>query len=351
MKIVTVVGARPQFIKEAAVARKLRRVHTEVLIHTGQHYDSGMSDVFFEELSIPRPQYNLGISGKSHSRMTGAMMGAIEEILIQEKPDRVLLYGDTNSTLAAALSAAKLHIPVCHAEAGVRLGTLTNPEEINRICTDHVSSLLMYCTQSAAPHLEEEGLLDKSVFVGDPMYDAFLYYSQRVGKKQLDEINVPKRYYYLTCHREENCTKEKLIAVLEAANCLDAPTVYPVHPRNQAMVNTLCQQYGFQHVLLLPPVGYLTSLALMLNCEKVLTDSGGLQREAFFAEKQCLFLFDYVGWPETMTGNRNQLAKCDKEDILTKFSAPMTVDRNYKPFGDGDSASKIITALENVILR
>lgn len=351
MKIVTVVGARPQFIKEAAVARKLRKIHTEILVHTGQHYDADMSDVFFEELSIPRPEYNLGISGGFHGTMTGAMLGAVEDILMKERPDRLLVYGGTNSTLAAALAAVKLHIPVCHVEAGARLGTLTNPEEVNRICTDHVSSLLMYCTDSAVPHLKEEGLFSKSVSVGDPMYDAFVYYSQMTGKKQLDKIEAPHRYYYLTCHREENCSIESLTAVLDAANSLDAPTVYPVHPRNSTLVHELCEQHSFKNVILLPPVGYLTSLALTLNCEKVITDSGGLQREAFFAEKQCLFLFDYVGWPETMVGNRNQLAKCDKEDILAKLSAHMKVDKSYKPFGDGDAASKIIAALENVTLQ
>lgn len=351
MKIVTVVGARPQFVKEAAVARKLRQVHTEILVHTGQHYDANMSGVFFEELSIPYPEYNLGISGGSHGSMTGSMIAAIEDVLVKERPDRLLVYGDTNSTMAAALAAVKLQIPVCHVEAGSRLGTLTNPEEINRICTDHVSSLLMYCTESAVPHLKEEGLFDRSVLVGDPMYDSFVYYSQRVGKRQLKEINAPQRYYYMTCHREENCSVKSLTAVLDAADSLDAPTVYPVHPRNKAIVKELCQQNGFKNLILIPPVGYLTSLALTLNCEKVLTDSGGLQREAFFAEKQCVFLFDYVGWPETMIGNRNQLAKCDKEDILTKLSAPMTIDKSYKPFGDGDAASKIIAALEHVTLK
>lgn len=351
MKVVTVIGARPQFIKESAVARKLREVHTEILVHTGQHHDADMSNVFFEELSIPQPEYNLGISGGSHGKMTGIMISAIEEVLLKEKPNRLLVYGDTNSTLAAALAAVKLHIPVCHVEAGARLGTLTNPEEINRICTDHVSSLLMYCTESAVPHLKEEGLFNKAVLVGDPMYDAFVYYSQMVGKKQLDEIRAPKCYYYLTCHREENCSVESLTAVLDAANSLDAATVYPVHPRNRILVNKLCEEHGFKNVILIPPVGYLTSLALTLNCKKVITDSGGLQREAFFAEKQCLFLFDYVGWPETMVDNRNQLAKCNKGDILLKLSAPMKVDKNYKPFGDGDAASKIIAALENVTLE
>lgn len=346
MKVLTVVGARPQFIKEAVVARELRKFHTEILVHTGQHYDADMSDVFFKELSIPHPDYNLGISGGSHGKMTGAMIGAIEDVLLKETPDKLLVFGDTNSTLAAALAAVKLHIPICHVEAGLRLGTLTNPEEVNRICTDHVSSLLMYCTESAAQHLKAEGLLNKSVFVGDPMYDAFMQYSQLVGKKELEELNVPQEYYYLTCHHEENCSIDKLTAILDAANSLDAPAVYPVHPRNKDLVRELCGQHGFTNVKLMPPVGYLTSLALTLNCKKVITDSGGLQREAFFAEKQCLFLSDYVTWPETMVGNRNQLAQCDKEEILTKLSAKMTINRNDKPFGNGDAAEKIVNLLQ-----
>ncbi len=351
MKVVTVVGARPQFIKEAAVARKLRRAYDEILVHTGQHYDENMSDVFFDELDIPRPDYNLGISGSSHAKMTGSIMAAVEEVLLRERPDRLLVYGDTNSTLAGALAAVKLHIPVCHVEAGLRLGTLSNPEEINRICTDHVSSLLMYCTESAAPHLKAESLFDRSVLVGDPMYDAFIYFSQYAGRRQLNEIQAPEKFYYLTFHREENCSIESVTAVLDAANSLDAPTVYPVHPRNRSLVEEICEQHGFQNVLRVPPVGYLTSLALTLNCEKVLTDSGGLQREAFFAEKQCVLLFNYICWPETMVDNRNQLANCEKEDILTKLSAPMKVDRSYQPFGDGDAASKIIAAMQHVTLK
>lgn len=231
MKILTVVGARPQFIKEAVVAKILRKAHTEVLVHTGQHYDVDMSGVFFAELSIPQPEYNLGISGGSHGKMTGAMLGAIEDILRKEKPDRLLVYGDTNSTLAAALAAVKLHVPVCHVEAGARIGSFANPEEINRICTDHVSTLLMYCTESAVSHLKAERLFGKSVFVGDPMYDAFLQYAQKVGRKELQAIKAPRRFYYLTCHREENSSVERLTAVLDAANALDAPTVYPVHPQ------------------------------------------------------------------------------------------------------------------------
>ena len=176
MIIMTVVGARPQFIKEAVVSKELRKRHTEILVHTGQHYDYNMSESFFEELSIPKPDYNLGISGGSHAEMTSKMLGALEDVMIKEKPDWICLYGDTNSTLAAALAAAKLHIPICHVEAGVRTHSMTNPEEINRVCTDHVSSLLLAATQESLEEISKEGLSERGVFVGDPMYDAFEAY-------------------------------------------------------------------------------------------------------------------------------------------------------------------------------
>ena len=192
MKIVTVVGARPQFIKAAVVSRELRKTYTEILVHTGQHYDYNMSDIFFRELDIPKPDYNLGISGGTHGKMTGEMLIHIEEVLMKEKPDVVLLYGDTNSTLAGALAAVKLHIPIAHVEAGNRLGTKNNPEEINRIVTDHVSSLHLCCTESAKEFLRKEGITDTAYVVGDPMYDAFLYYSEKVGNdvpENLTDLN------------------------------------------------------------------------------------------------------------------------------------------------------------------
>ena len=188
MKVLTVVGARPQFIKAAVVSRELRKEHTEILVHTGQHYDYNMSDIFFEELDIPKPDYNLGISGGSHGKMTGQMLIKIEEVLLAEKPDVVLLYGDTNSTMAGALAAVKLHIPVAHVESGNRLGTKMNPEEVNRIVTDHVSSLHLCCTESAKAFLEKESLCDTAFVVGDPMYDAFLYYSEKVGDVQGEKL-------------------------------------------------------------------------------------------------------------------------------------------------------------------
>ncbi len=358
MKIVTVVGARPQFIKAAVVSRALRKEHKEVLVHTGQHYDYNMSEIFFKELNIPEPDYNLGISGGTHGKMTGAMLASIEEVLMKEKPDMLLLYGDTNSTLAGALAAVKLHIPVCHVEAGNRLGTLTNPEEINRICTDHVSSLLMCCTKSAVEFLKKEGLTRNVYLVGDPMYDAFIYYGDRLKDDFKESIfglegkrvNIPREYYYLTCHREENTgTDEALLEVLDAMNNLDAVTIYPVHPRNRERVEELCRQHKFEKIVLTQPVGYLTSIALVKNAKKIVTDSGGLQREAFYAGVQCVTIFDYVVWPETMVGNQNQLSRPNKQDILSKLAAKVEKDENYQPFGDGHAADKIVNILNKFV--
>ena len=358
MKIVTIVGARPQFIKAAAVSRVLRKEFDEILVHTGQHYDYNMSDIFFKELDISKPDYNLGISGGTHGRMTGEMLASIEKVLLKEKPDMLLLYGDTNSTLAGALAAVKLHIPVCHVEAGNRLGTLTNPEEVNRICTDHVSSLLMCCTKSAVEFLKKEGLTHNIHLVGDPMYDAFVYYGSRLKDEDRENItdlngekvNVPKEYYYLTCHREENTEKdESLVEVLGAMNSLDAITIYPVHPRNRERVKKLCEQHNYEKIVLAQPVGYLSSIALVKDAKKIVTDSGGLQREAFFAGIQCVTVFDYVVWPETMAGNQNQLSKPDKQELLRKLAAKVDRDENYKPFGDGHAANKICSILKSFV--
>ncbi|MGN0170898.1 MAG: non-hydrolyzing UDP-N-acetylglucosamine 2-epimerase [Lachnospiraceae bacterium] len=355
MKIVTIVGARPQFIKAAVVSHELRKRHTEILVHTGQHYDYNMSETFFEELDIPRPDYNLGISGGSHASMTGTMMIAIEEVLVKEQPDWLLLYGDTNSTLAAAISAAKLHIKICHVEAGNRFHVLTNPEEINRICTDHVSTKLLACTQSSMDELAREGLSDRSYLVGDPMFDAFMEYSQKVNVEDIElelleggKGKVPLEYYYLTCHREENTTREEALAeIFKAMNSLDALTVYPVHPRNKERAKRIKEKNGFNNIILSEPVGYLESTALVRNAKKIVTDSGGLQREAFFAGKKCVTVLDFVVWPETMVDKRNQLSKPIAEKILEKLNTPQIVKAGYQPFGDGHSAIKIVKMMES----
>jgi UDP-N-acetylglucosamine 2-epimerase (non-hydrolysing)/UDP-GlcNAc3NAcA epimerase len=359
MRVLTVVGARPQFIKAAVVSRELRKRHTEILVHTGQHFDYNMSGQFFEELDIPEPDYNLGISGGSHAQMTGRMMIAIEEVLMEEQPDYLLVYGDTNSTLAAALSSAKLHIPVCHVEAGARTHSMTNPEEINRICTDHVSSLLLACTQSGFDEMAKEGLQSRGIIVGDPMFDAFEEYSEKTNFTQLkltcldgNVISAPDTFYYLTCHREENTRDdEQLTEILLATEQLDALTVYPVHPRNRKRAINIQQKYRLSRLLLTEPVGYLESICLVKNAKKVITDSGGLQREAFFAGKKCVTILNFVCWPETMVDGRNELCAPNADEIISKLQNPQRIDVSYQPFGDGHAAVKIVEAMEREFKR
>lgn len=354
MKILTVVGARPQFVKAAVVSHALKNKHTEILVHTGQHFDRNMSETFFEELSIPAPNYNLGISGGSHAQMTGRMMMAIEEVLIKEEPEWVLLYGDTNSTIAAALSAVKLRIKVCHVEAGARFHVMSNPEEINRICTDHISTKLLACTESNMCELQREGLSDRAALVGDPMYDAFCEYSSKTHISNIklklldgDECNVPNSFYYLTCHREENTIKENALKeIFDAMNNLEYYTVYPVHPRNRDRAIRLKNEYGYANILLTEPVGYLESVALVKNAKAVVTDSGGLQREAFFAEKKCVTVLDFVVWPETMVDNRNQLCRPIANELLKCLDNKQSIDKTYLPFGDGNAAKRIVDEIE-----
>lgn len=354
MKVLTVVGARPQFVKAAVVSHELRKNHTEVLVHTGQHYDRNMSELFFEEMNIPRPDYNLGISGGTHAEMTGQMMIAIEKVIKDEQPDWVLIYGDTNSTLAAALAAVKLNVRICHMESGNRIHHLSNPEEVNRVCADHVSTKLLACTQSCMDELAKENLIGKAALVGDPMYDAFLEYSsiRKISEIELTRLDggtchVPEEYYYLTVHREENTKNtESLHEILKAMNELEVPTVFPVHPRNRERAKHVKAEYGFNNIIITEPVGFLESTAMVKNAKKIVTDSGGLQREAFFACKKCVTVLDFIFWPETERGNRNQAAQPKAEDILDKLNTPQIVEEDYQPFGDGHSAIKIVKALE-----
>lgn len=353
MKIVTVVGARPQFIKAAALSRVIRRHHQEILVHTGQHHDANMSDVFFEEMQIPKPDHYLNVAGGSHGSMTGRMLIALEEVFVREEPDAVLVFGDTNSTVAAALAAVKLHVPVIHVEAGNRLGTLDNPEEVNRIVTDHVSTLLLCATQQAKENLVKENLGEKSFVVGNIMYDSFLFFAgglrnrKELAFREQGLVLRSRQFYYVTCHREENThSDEPLLQILSAMNSLDWVVVYPVHPRNRERAERLCRENGFDNVILLRPVKYSESVWLTLHACKVVTDSGGLQCEAFFAGTQCVTIFDRAVWPETLTDNRNQLAKPLKEDILEKLSKRQNVDETYAPFGNGRTAEAIVGVIE-----
>lgn len=357
-KVMSVVGARPQFVKAAVVSRALSRDGSidELLVHTGQHYDYGMSQAFFDELAIPEPYINLGISGGTHAEMTARMLVALEREIIAAKPDMLLLYGDTNSTLAGALAAAKVHVPIAHVEAGARTRSMTNPEEINRICCDHISSLLMACTRANLSNLCEEGLGEKATFVGDPMYDAFLENLPRAKRPKLasiinaTRIDAPEELYYLTCHREENTADPAILAgILSAMQELDAPVVYPVHPRNRKVVAEAMSTGKYANIIACDPVGYLESIWLVNHARQVVTDSGGLQREAFFAGVKCTTVLSFEVWPETMITGRNMLAEPTRESISAAMQTPQKIDLSYQPFGNGCAADVIVKTIREYL--
>lgn len=359
MKIMTVVGARPQFIKAAAVSRVLREKNEEILVHTGQHYDENMSDIFFEELHIPRPNFNLGVGSGSHGKQTGEMLIKIEELLLKEKPDAMLIYGDTNSTLAGALAASKLHIPVAHVEAGLRSYNRLMPEEQNRVVADHVSSLLLCPTDTAVANLAKEGVVDNVYNVGDVMCDALFYYKKIADKRFHDlsmlkfiiddaEISKIGNYYYLaTIHRAENTDgSDSLKKILTAFEQLDAPVIFPVHPRTKPLVKELTAKCNFKNIRFVEPVGYLEMIYLSSHAKKIVTDSGGLQKEAYLLGVQCVTVREQTEWVETLNGGFNILAHPDTDDILNKVRNTVCDENARKPYyGDGHASKKICELL------
>jgi len=326
MKIISVVGARPQFIKLSALSQELRRKHKEIVLHTGQHYDYELSRVFFSELSIPRPHYNLGIGSAEHGEQTGRMLKGIEEVLLFERPDLVIVYGDTNSTLAGALAAVKQNIPVAHVEAGLRSFVRTMPEEINRVLTDHVSSLLFCPTPTSVKNLKKEGITQGVYLVGDVMYDSLKENLSVAEKKSkiMRKLNLnPKDFYLVTVHRAENTDKKdnlkKLCRILVS---LDRKTVFPVHPRTKNKLSEfklLARLLSLKHLLPIDPVSYLDMLVLEKNAGYILTDSGGVQKEAFFLETPCLTLREETEWVETLKGNYNGVVGLSLEKILARM--------------------------------
>lgn len=326
-KVLTILGARPQFIKAAALSRVILEKNRieEKIIHTGQHFDKNMSDVFFSEMGIPEPDYKLQVSGLNHGAMTGRMMEQIEKIVEQEKPSAVLVYGDTNSTLAGALVGAKLHVPVIHIEAGLRSFNMNMPEEINRILTDRVSSLLLCPTKQAIENLSKEGFQDFKIEiqqVGDVMEDAAIYYS-KVSKEKSNVISQldlqPGFYNLLTCHRAENTNDEyRLKNILDGVNQIakDIPVVWPVHPR---LAKRLSSFTLHKQIKVVDPVGYFDMLQLIQNSEMILTDSGGLQKEAYFFDKYCVTMRDQTEWIELVEGGYNKIVGANKDKIYAAF--------------------------------
>lgn len=352
MKIITVVGARPQFIKAAPVSKEIRKQFEEILIHTGQHYDDNMSKIFFEELGIPVPNYNLQIGSGNHGKMTGEMLWKLEEIYLKEKPDAVLVYGDTNSTLAGALAASKLLIPVIHVEAGLRSFNKNMPEEQNRILTDNISKLLLIPTKDAEKNLSNEGIVSGVYNVGDVMYDAVLMFKEIAKSKDtlLDSIGVRKNEYILTTiHRAENTNDiDRLKNIIEALNESKENIVLPIHPRTKKFI----ESYGLKfedNVRVIEPVGYLEMLMLEQNSIKIVTDSGGVQKEAYFMGKPCITMRDETEWVETVESGWNVIVGTDKVKIKEQVKDFNPTHKQPQIFGDGRASKKICELIKNTI--
>ena len=401
MKIATIVGARPQFIKAAVISRAISQSNkpvTEVIVHSGQHYDRNMSDVFFEEMGIPRPDYFLDINGLSHGAMTGQMLEKIEEVLLKEKPDIVLVYGDTNTTLAGALAAAKLHIPVAHVEAGLRSFNRRMPEEINRVLTDHVANILFCPTQQAVENLKDEGIGIESssahklvgsssqvvecdpvqeiensstnefmnlrgnlspithdlmpivALVGDVMYDSVLF-SLKIAEKNskiIEKLNLKSKAYALaTVHRAENTDdSHRLQAIFEALEKISAeglPVVLPLHPRTRKFFDA--SRFSDTKIKIIEPVSYLDMLQLEQQAELILTDSGGVQKEAYWMKVPCITLRDETEWIETVEAGWNILAGADRDKIIESANVDRSPSAQYPAYGDGKAGEKIVNIL------
>jgi len=359
MKIADIVGARPQFIKVAPVLRAIQRHNEthpenpiqEVLVHTGQHYDYEMSGVFFDDLGLKPPDYHLGVGSGTHGYQTGEMLKRIEEVLLAEKPDVVMVYGDTNSTLAGALAAAKLRIPVAHVEAGLRSFNKRMAEEINRVLTDHISDLLFCPTQTAVENLRREGITQGVYLVGDVMYDAALQYLALAEQKSriLERLGLkPKDYALATVHRAENADDPQrlraIFAGLEAIAQTGLPVILPLHPRTCKQAESL--GLSLNGVRVLEPVSYLDMLLLEKNARVILTDSGGVQKEAFFFRVPCVTLREETEWVETVETGWNVLVGCDRERILGAALAAQSGVESAWPYGDGKAGEKITRVLE-----
>lgn len=353
MKITTIIGARPQFIKAAVVSRALKEYANikEVLIHTGQHFDADMSAVFFEELELPHPTYNLNINQKGHAAMTGNMMEKIEEILLKERPDIVLVYGDTNSTLAGALTSKKMNIKLAHVEAGLRSQNMEMPEEINRIVTDRISDLLFCPTENAIHNLSKEGFdhfQNSVIYSGDVMLDAALFYK---AKQRKPDFEIPTAFSLCTIHRAENTNNiEKLKEILSALTIIskDIPVVLPLHPRTKTILQK--HNFNFQNssINFISPVGYLEMVWLINHSRLVITDSGGLQKEASFFEKYCITLREETEWRELVDNNINLLVGSSLKKIMDAFhffneKSPFSLKKSL--YGDGKAGEKIAKEL------
>ncbi|MDH5378090.1 MAG: UDP-N-acetylglucosamine 2-epimerase (non-hydrolyzing) [Gammaproteobacteria bacterium] len=365
MKILTVIGARPQFVKAAAVSRAISTINeetnsrlSEFIVHTGQHYDQNMSDIFFDQMKIPKPNLSLEIGGLSHGAMTGRMLENIEATLKEQNPDLVLVYGDTNSTLAGALAAVKLHIPVAHVEAGLRSFNRAMPEEINRVVTDHVASWLFCPTSTAVDNLKQEGIVadeERGIRVsnvGDVMFDTALFYKNLAGpssylQKVVSDI-AEREFVLATIHRQENTDdSEKLSNIVKALVEIgsNTPIVLPLHPRTKKIISE--QNLVLDGIHVVEPLGYFDMIYLLERCKGVMTDSGGLQKEAYFFKKPCVTLREQTEWVELVDNGFNRLAGSDRELIVAAFDwmSMCKLDYSKRLYGDGNASHKIVSEL------
>lgn len=352
MKIVSIVGARPQFIKCAPLSKELRREHDEIIIHTGQHYDYEMSNVFFDELEIPEPDYNLNIGSGSQGHQTGAMLTAIEGALIKEEPQLIVVFGDTNSTIAGALAASKLGIPIAHVEAGLRSFNRSMPEEINRVLTDHISNLLFAPTENAVSNLANEGIHKGVHHVGDIMVDSLNSVKEVALSRStiLEQLGLERHaYFVLTMHRAGNTDDPaKLVKVLNAIRRVQVPVIFPIHPRTRKLLSNINISMP-SNLLPIEPMGYVDMIGLISNARGVLTDSGGIQKECFILGTRCTTLRENTEWAETLVEGRNRLIGLNEERIVDALNEPALKSAPVsQPFGLIGTSRRIVRAIETL---
>ena len=353
MDVLSVVGARPQFIKAFVVSRELRRDHNEILVHTGQHYDEELSDVFFDELGIPEPDHNLGIGSESHATQTARMMIGLEELVDKYEPDVLLCYGDTNSTLAAAIVASKRDVKLAHVEAGLRSFNRDMPEEMNRILTDHASDILFAPSESAVEHLKSEGITTGVYNVGDVMYDSLLWAREEGAEHSTirEDLGVRDTEYLLaTVHRPQNTDdRERLEKILVSLAADPRPVIFPAHPRTLDRLERYdLLEMAEKDLRLIDPVGYLDFVMLQAGAEIIVTDSGGIQKEAFFLDAPCVTLREETEWPETVEAGGNVLVGADGDAISRAMANPPQSSSNAEPYGDGKAGEKIVCVLSEL---
>lgn len=346
MKIVTIIGARPQFVKAAVVSKEIRKLHNEIIIHTGQHYDDELSDIFFRQLKIPEPDYNLRIGSGTHAFQTGNMLIAIEKVLIQEKPDLVLIYGDTNSTISGSLAAIKLHIPIGHVESGLRNFDKSIPEEVNRIVSNHLATLHFAPTISAVKNLKQEGIKKNVFLTGDVMFDSLISNGEIAEKKSriLKELGlVNKEYILATIHRPRNTDKVKnLVNIFSAFKDCGKKVIVPLHPRTQKELKKNSLYYhGVNDLKIINPLNYFDFLKLLKNASKVVTDSGGVQKESYIFRKACITIYNSTSWIETVEDGWNLLVEPKKEIIIDAIQNFKPIGAHHSHYGKGDAGVKI----------